>query len=87
MIASLEDLRAVLKLVFPDRLPPKPLHLVEAAGLVREGTLSAAEAAKQAGATVKGVLHLTSNAAPLAAIFGLEATSLPSPFEARARRL
>lgn len=85
MIASLEDLRTILKLVFPEQVPPKPLHLVEPAILVREGALPAPEAARQAGATAKGVIQLAASPVPLSELLGVDVT-WPSPFEPRAQR-
>lgn len=85
MIASLEDLQAVLKLVFQDALPPKPLHLVEPMDRVRRGVESPPEAARRAGTTPRRLTQLCEAREPLSELLGGTVLELMPEFEGRVR--
>ena len=87
MIEGFEDLRRVLKVVYGNASPPRPLHLVEAVAVVRNGGHSVQEAARQFGTTVKRLQEVVSAPSPLVSILGCEITQ-PSPrIEARVRSI
>src|SRR6266545_686087 len=87
MIEGFEDLRRVLKVVYGNASPPRPLHLVEAVAVVRNGGHSVQEAARQFGTTVKRLQEVVSPPSPLVSILGCEITQ-PSPrIEARVRSI
>lgn len=85
MITSFDDFRRVLRLVFVDARPPKPLHLIEAVALVRDGSLTAHKAAGQFGTTAARVHTFASKLDPAADLLGGAILSPLPQQEARIR--
>ncbi len=78
MIADLHDLRRVLRLVFSDRLPPAPLHLVEGTWLVAQDGFSITDAAKLVKTSPAHLRKLLNSPNTLSAILGGD-IPLPEP--------
>ncbi len=81
MIATFEQLRHVLRLVFPDTAPPKPLHLVEPVALVKQGVADVHDAARAARTTVQRIRRLADASDPLAELVGATPESAPATEE------
>jgi len=84
VIRTFEDLERILRLVFADKTPPKPLHLIPVISQARARGLSAKEAARLAGSTVKRLKTLLAAPDPLETILG---TSIPPLTPERERKV
>jgi hypothetical protein len=84
MIGSIDQLHEILRIVFPDSSPPRPLHLVDPIIQVRSGDLTVADAARHAHTTAARIRHLVEPPDPLSALLAGPMPSL-EPTEQRVR--
>ncbi|MGH9427943.1 MAG: hypothetical protein ACRD2L_16785, partial [Terriglobia bacterium] len=85
MASREEDLRQVLEQVFTDSLPPRPLDLVLAIGLVREGALTVKEAATRFRTTAARLQGLLASKDVLKTLLGARIPDLTRDIDDRTR--